>query len=69
MLNPEVVVIGGGVSKGMDVLLDRIVLRLPAFTPHPPQVTGTSLGDQGVLFGALRLALDHVEARVFDSLK
>jgi predicted NBD/HSP70 family sugar kinase len=69
LLNPQVVVIGGGVSKGMDVLLGLIVERLPAFTPHPPQVSGTGLGEQGVLFGALRLALDHVEARVFDSLK
>lgn len=68
MLNPQMVVIGGGSADALELIHDLIVQKLPPFTKEPPQIEPTSLGDRGVLWGAIRLALDHVQTHVFDSM-
>jgi predicted NBD/HSP70 family sugar kinase len=63
MLNPELVVISGAVADAGDLFLDRIRERLvPDLIDTPPRVSRSTLGDQAVVIGAVRLALDHVEA-------
>ena len=63
MLDPELVVISGAVADAGDLLLDRIRGRLlPDLIDTPPRVAMSILGDQAVVLGAVRLALDHVEA-------
>jgi predicted NBD/HSP70 family sugar kinase len=63
MLNPELVVISGAVADAGDLFLDRIRERLlPDLIDIPPRVSMSTLGDQAVVIGAVRLALDHVEA-------
>jgi predicted NBD/HSP70 family sugar kinase len=63
MLNPELVVISGAVADASDLFLDRIRERLvPDLIDTPPRVSMSTLGDQAVVIGAVRLALDHVEA-------
>jgi predicted NBD/HSP70 family sugar kinase len=63
MLNPELVVISGAVADAGDLFLDRIRERLvPDLIDTPPRVSMSTLGDQAVVIGAVRLALDHVEA-------
>jgi predicted NBD/HSP70 family sugar kinase len=63
MLNPELVVISGAVADDGDLFLDRIRARLlPDLIDSPPRLAMSSLGDQAVVTGAVRLALDHVEA-------
>ncbi len=68
MLNPEMVVIGGRSADVLELIHDRILEHLPPFTKESPRLEPTRLGDRGVLWGAVRLALDHVQAHVFDSL-
>jgi predicted NBD/HSP70 family sugar kinase len=63
MLDPELVVISGAVADAGDLFLDRIRERLlPDLIDTPPRVSMSALGDQAVVIGAVRLALDHVEA-------
>ncbi|WP_309108716.1 ROK family transcriptional regulator [Arthrobacter sp.] len=62
MLNPELVVIGGGVAKSAGVLLESVAHRLPRLTATPPRLAVSPLGDAIVTVGAVRRALDHVEA-------
>jgi predicted NBD/HSP70 family sugar kinase len=63
MLNPELVVISGAVADAGDLFLDRIRERLlPDLIDTPPRLSMSTLGDQAVVIGAVRLALDHVEA-------
>jgi predicted NBD/HSP70 family sugar kinase len=63
MLDPELVVISGAVADAGDLFLDRIRERLvPDLIDTPPRVAMGALGDQAVVIGAVRLALDHVEA-------
>lgn len=62
MVNPELVVIGGGVAKSAGVLLESVAERLPRLTATPPRLAASPLGDAIVTVGAVRRALDHVEA-------
>jgi predicted NBD/HSP70 family sugar kinase len=66
MLNPELVVIGGAVANSAGVLLAPISERLPDFTATPPRVAVSPLGDAVVTVGAVRGALDFVEANSLD---
>lgn len=66
LLNPELVVIGGAVAEAAGVLLPGITAQLPSFTTSPPRVAVSSLGDAIVSIGAVRRALDHVEANALD---
>ena len=68
LLNPELVVIAGAVASAGDLLLHRIRDRLlPDLIDLPPRLAMSSLGDQAVVVGAVRMALDHVEARLLGS--
>jgi predicted NBD/HSP70 family sugar kinase len=68
MLNPELVVISGAVADDGDLFLDRIQRRLlPDLIDVPPRVAMSTLGNQAVVIGAVRMALDHVEASLLGS--
>ena len=66
LLNPELVVIGGGVANSADVLLAPITARLKNFTATPARVAVSPLGDSIVTVGAVRCALDYVEKHSLD---
>jgi predicted NBD/HSP70 family sugar kinase len=66
MVNPEQVVIGGGVADSASALLPAITALLPRFTATVPRVTASPLGDTIVTVGAVRHALDFVEANALD---
>ncbi|GAB3976856.1 ROK family transcriptional regulator [Actinoallomurus acanthiterrae] len=59
-LDPELVVIGGGLSKAGDLLVDPIQRRLGEVCLFPPGVVASRLGDESIALGAVKLALDHV---------
>jgi predicted NBD/HSP70 family sugar kinase len=65
VLDPDLVVIGGGVSTTGDALLAAVTRHLAARTLIPPQITLSGLGDRAVALGAIRRALDDVEERLF----
>lgn len=64
-IDPELIVVGGGISKAGPSLAAAIRRRLAvhAAVLHP-RVEISELGDRAVAVGAARLALDHVESRV-----
>ncbi|QKV91210.1 ROK family protein [Streptomyces sp. NA02950] len=63
-LDPEVVVVGGW-AAGLDGMLEPLREELARYCLRPPQVALSLLGEAAVSMGALRLALDHVEAELF----
>ncbi len=69
VLNPELVVLGGGVARAQDLLIDPLRNRLAAMVRLPPRLEASPLYENGVLIGAVRHALDHVEPRVLDALQ
>ncbi|WUI01229.1 ROK family protein [Spirillospora sp. NBC_00431] len=64
VLDPDAVVIGGGVARAGPVLLTAITRHLAELTLNPPAVEFSGLAEDTVLTGALRLALDEVWRRL-----
>lgn len=67
LLNPELVVIGGGVAGAGDLIVPGLEARLPDLTEAPPRLAVSSLGDHAVVTGAVRVALDQAESSLFAS--
>ena len=62
VLNPELVVIGGAVADSASVLLESVAHKVAGYTATPPRLSVSPLGDAIVAVGAVRHALDQVEA-------
>ncbi|MGY0234183.1 ROK family transcriptional regulator [Longispora urticae] len=64
-VDPDVVVVGGGVSLAGKSLLEPLTEHLHRLCLTSPPIRMSELGDEAVVLGALRLALQDVERRVF----
>ncbi|MEU9065065.1 ROK family protein, partial [Streptomyces sp. NPDC048430] len=64
VLDPGRVVIGGGVSRAGDTLLEPVRKHLRAHALVPVAVSASMLGQRAVALGAVRHALDLAEERV-----
>ncbi|MGI5238471.1 ROK family protein [Dactylosporangium sp. CA-139066] len=64
-LDPQIVVFGGGFSRSADLVLDPLRRELQKLCLRVPDVRASTLGADSVALGALRLALDEVDRRVF----
>ena len=67
VLDPDLVVLGGGVGHGADLLLDPVREVLHRTTPLRPRVGASELGDDAVLLGALTTALRVARPQVFET--
>ncbi|TMC43619.1 MAG: ROK family transcriptional regulator [Chloroflexi bacterium] len=65
VLDPELVILGGGIGRNGDLLLEPIERELRQLMPFRPRVAISALGDDAVLQGALTIALDAARDRVF----
>jgi glucokinase len=65
VLDPDLVVLGGGLANAGPALLHPVERAVREHTPVPPRVALSTLGDQSVALGAVRLALDAADARLF----
>jgi predicted NBD/HSP70 family sugar kinase len=65
ILDPEVVVLGGGVGRNLTMLGEAITGRIAELGPLRPEVVASTLGDSGVLLGAITRALDVARDRLF----
>ncbi len=65
VLDPDLIVVGGGLSRAGATLLEVIERHLRTRTLVTPRVVLSSLGDTAVALGAVRTALDDVERRLF----
>ena len=63
-LDPELVVIGGW-AAGLDGVVEPLRRELARYCLRTPRVVASSLGEEAVATGALRLALDRVEEELF----
>ncbi|MEV5746692.1 ROK family transcriptional regulator [Actinoallomurus sp. NPDC052308] len=64
-VDPAVVVVGGGLSRAGDLIVDGLRERLAALCPPPPEVRVSALGDEAVATGAVRIALERATAGLF----
>jgi predicted NBD/HSP70 family sugar kinase len=63
--DPELVVFGGGISRSADLVLGRLTAELERVCIRVPPVVASRLDAEWVVLGAVRVALDAIEARYF----
>ncbi len=66
VVDPELVVVGGGFSREGELLLDRMRAHLAEMCLNPPEVALSTFGEESIALGAVRMALDHVEQERLD---
>ena len=65
ILDPELVVLGGGVGHNLDLLRGPLEHRLHEITPLRPRIVASELGEYVVLYGAIATGLTTARDRVF----
>jgi predicted NBD/HSP70 family sugar kinase len=66
VIDPELVVLGGGVGSNVDLLLSPLEAALRTMTPLAPRIVAGSLGDGAVLSGAIAMGLEAARELVFE---
>ncbi|WP_084964515.1 ROK family transcriptional regulator [Thermoactinospora rubra] len=64
-LDPEMVVIGGSLSKGGALLVEPIQDYLDRVCLYPPEVVASRLGAESIVVGAVKLALNNADQLLF----
>lgn len=64
-MDPELVVLGGGLSGARELLAAPLREELAELCLFPVRVESSELGSESVALGAVRLALDQVEQTIF----
>jgi glucokinase len=57
LINPELIVLGGGVSNSADLLLEPIQKRIEGVIQHVPRIEVSTLGSQATVMGAITLTV------------
>jgi predicted NBD/HSP70 family sugar kinase len=65
VVDPELVILGGGVGRSGDLLVPALEEELRRVSPLHPRVAVSTLGDDAVLLGAVATALGAARRRLF----
>ena len=65
VIDPELVVLGGGIGSNGDLLLERVEAELAAISPFRPRIEVSVLGDEAGLHGAVATALQAAQTLLF----
>ncbi|MEU5884270.1 ROK family protein [Spirillospora sp. NPDC047279] len=64
-LDPEMIVVGGELTHAGDRLVEELRRHVRPLCLGPTRIEASALGDEAVGLGAVRLALDHIDERLF----
>ncbi|MDQ2888067.1 MAG: ROK family transcriptional regulator [Chloroflexota bacterium] len=67
VLDPELIVLGGGIGQRGELLLPPLERRLQQITPLRPRIVVSKLGDDSVLLGSIATALEVAHNLVFQA--
>ena len=65
VVDVELIVLGGGIGRNGDLLIEPMRRTLAAAVPFPPRIEVSALGNESVLTGALAVALREAVDTVF----
>jgi len=65
VLDPALVILGGGIGRNADLLRESLERELRALSPFRPRIEVSSLGEEAELMGAVSLALEAAQDRLF----
>ena len=57
LLDPEIIVLGGGVARSADLLIEPILARLDGVVPSMPKLVASTLGRRAAVMGAIMLVM------------
>jgi predicted NBD/HSP70 family sugar kinase len=66
VIDPELVVLGGGIGSNTDLLAEPLEQALRSTTPLHPKIVAGELGDAAVLTGAISVGMGSAREVVFD---
>jgi predicted NBD/HSP70 family sugar kinase len=66
VVDPELVILGGGIGANGDLLLERIERELATVSPFHPRIEVSALREDATLNGAVWMALQAAQDRLFD---
>jgi predicted NBD/HSP70 family sugar kinase len=67
LLDPELIVIGGGVGQNLDLLEPEMMTELARLTPMRPTLGVGDLGREAVVLGAIAMGIERARETVFES--
>ena len=65
VVDPELVILGGGVGRNGDLLLEPVRRELASLSPFQPRIEISALGEEAALNGAVATALQAAQDRLF----
>jgi predicted NBD/HSP70 family sugar kinase len=65
VMDPELVILGGGIGQNGDLLIEPIERELPSLSPFRPRIEVSVLGEDAVLHGAIAVGLAAARDVVF----
>ncbi len=65
VVDPELVILGGGIGRNGDLLLEPVERELRAISPFQPRLEVSALGEDAELTGAVALALQTAQDLLF----
>jgi predicted NBD/HSP70 family sugar kinase len=65
IVDPELVILGGGIGSNGDLLLEPVGRELAAISPFRPRIDVSVLGDEATLHGAVSIALERAQDQLF----
>jgi len=65
VVDPELVILGGGIGHNGDLLLEPVVSELRTLSPFAPRIDVSALGEDAAVVGAVAMALRAAQDRLF----
>ena len=65
VVDPELVILGGGIGSNGDLLLEPVQRRLEAISPFRPRIEASVLREEATLHGAVSMALQAAQDQLF----
>lgn len=66
VVDPELVVLGGGIGRNGDLLLEPIERELRALSPFSPRIEASPLGEEATVLGAVAMARGAAQDLLFE---
>jgi predicted NBD/HSP70 family sugar kinase len=66
VVDPELVVLGGGIGRNGDLLLEPVERELRALSPFSPRIEASPLGDEATVLGAIAMAREAAQDLLFE---
>ena len=66
VLDPELVILGGGIGSNAELLLEPVRARFASISPFQPRIEVSALREEATLYGSVSLALAAAHEQLFD---